>query len=137
MTNTTTTQSDIVKKLKSLFTQSNWSKINYTLEDDTVLTIEPCSYAPTVNADTVEFFMVSGTDWAGECDANTIDQLAERIIKSKKIAADYEEDKQKFYDYYNKYIKDNGGTEEQWEFYSDWHKDIYGYRPRVRPRKEV
>lgn len=36
--------------------------------------------------------------------------------------------------FYNKHIKGKTWDEidqEAWDFYSDWHKDMYGYRPRT------
>lgn len=35
--------------------------------------------------------------------------------------------------YYEKHIKGKSFDEidpERWDWYSDWHKDVYGYRPR-------
>jgi hypothetical protein len=36
--------------------------------------------------------------------------------------------------FYEKHIKDKTWEEidkETWDFYSDWHKDMYGFRPRT------
>lgn len=36
--------------------------------------------------------------------------------------------------FYEKHIKGKSWEEirqEDWDFYSDWHKDMYGYRPRT------
>ena len=35
--------------------------------------------------------------------------------------------------YFNNYIKDKPFNEiepERWDWYSDWHKDVFGFRPR-------
>ena len=35
--------------------------------------------------------------------------------------------------YFNNYIKDKSFNEiepERWDWYSDWHKDVFGFRPR-------
>lgn len=45
-----------------------------------------------------------------------------------------EENQAAFNAYYNKYIKGKTFEEigpETFSFYSDWHKDMYGYRPRL------
>ena len=46
----------------------------------------------------------------------------------------YREDNQERFDaYYEEHIKGKAWNEiepERWEFYSDWHKEMYGYRPR-------
>ena len=39
-----------------------------------------------------------------------------------------------FYAYYKEHIEGRTWEEiddEHWSFYSDWHKDMYGYRPRI------
>lgn len=45
-----------------------------------------------------------------------------------------EENQEKFDAYYEKNIKGKRWEDidpESWQFYSDWHKDMYGFRPRV------
>lgn len=45
-----------------------------------------------------------------------------------------EENKDAFNSFYEKHIKGKTWEEipqEDWDFYSDWHKDMYGYRPRT------
>lgn len=37
-------------------------------------------------------------------------------------------------EYFEKYIKGKSWEEidqDRWDWYSDWHKDVYGYRPRT------
>lgn len=44
-----------------------------------------------------------------------------------------EENQAKFDAFYEKHIKGKKREEidpENWDFYSDWHKDMYGFRPR-------
>ena len=44
-----------------------------------------------------------------------------------------EESQADFNAFYEKHIKGKSWEEiipENWDFYSDWHKDMYGYRPR-------
>jgi hypothetical protein len=43
-----------------------------------------------------------------------------------------DEQEPKINDYYNRYIRNKSWEEAEpyWDFYSDWHKDCYGYRPR-------
>jgi hypothetical protein len=47
----------------------------------------------------------------------------------------YRERNQEAFDaFYEKHIKGKSWEEidqEAWDFYSDWHKDMYGYRPRT------
>lgn len=44
-----------------------------------------------------------------------------------------EENQESFNKFYNEHIKGKTWEEiepEDWSFYSDWHKDMYGYRPK-------
>lgn len=44
------------------------------------------------------------------------------------------ENQASFNAFYEKHIKGKAWEEidqEAWDFYSDWHKDMYGYRPRT------
>ena len=44
------------------------------------------------------------------------------------------ENQTSFNAFYEKHIKGKSWEEirqEDWDFYSDWHKDMYGYRPRT------
>jgi hypothetical protein len=44
------------------------------------------------------------------------------------------ENQSSFNAFYEKHIKGRSWEEidpEAWDFYSDWHKDMYGYRPRT------
>ena len=55
-------------------------------------------------------------------------------IEQKEYTEREEPKLQKFYD---KHIKGKSFDEidpEDWEFYSDWHKDIFGYRPKLYAR---
>jgi hypothetical protein len=45
-----------------------------------------------------------------------------------------EEHRDSFNAFYEEHIKGKSWEEidpEDWDFYSDWHKDMYGYRPRT------
>ena len=45
-----------------------------------------------------------------------------------------EENEGKFLEFYKEYIEGKSLEEidpEDWSYYSDWHKDMYGFRPRM------
>lgn len=46
----------------------------------------------------------------------------------------FKREKPNFDRFYEEHIKGKTWNEidpDAWEFYSDWHKDMYGYRPRL------
>lgn len=48
-----------------------------------------------------------------------------------------EENQEQFDAFYEKNIKDKNCSEiddDTWSFYSDWHKDMFGYRPRSKEK---
>lgn len=82
---------------------------------------------------------------------NRISELTDILLKTsgKEYDRAYEEYKQLTFkqakeyrqenetelrNYYEKHIKGRSWRQidpQRWEFYSDWHKDVYGYRPRM------
>lgn len=83
--------------------------------------------------------------------AKSIDELAEWIAEYPKKVNELadrekkyiEENKPRLAEYFDKHfsgktweeVRDNESLYMSWSFYSDWYKDVYGYRPRevVRP----
>ena len=63
--------------------------------------------------------------WGGE---DTLEKLVKTLNRHEELAAEQEEDKVKIRKYFDKHQKD-GWDEDSWSFYSDWHKDIFGFRP--------
>lgn len=65
------------------------------------------------------------------CGAKSIEELAERLLsyeeKHKTMIEELNQMEEELLEYYNTYY----GTDKfNWDYYSDWHKDVYGFRPR-------
>lgn len=72
----------------------------------------------------------------GNCTADAWDIAYSEYNKLSTVLDErYREENQSAFDaFYEKHIKGKAWKEiepEAWQFYSDWHKDMYGYRPKV------
>lgn len=72
----------------------------------------------------------------GDCTTKAWDEAYNEYNKLNAILDERyrEENQASFNAFYEKHIKGKTWDEidqEAWDFYSDWHKDMYGYRPRT------
>lgn len=77
-------------------------------------------------------------DFMNPCD-NDWDVTYKKYFFLKSIMDERyrEENQERFDEFYEKNIKDKNWIEiddDTWSFYSDWHKDMFGYRPRSLER---
>lgn len=119
---TTMIRSELVKR----FEESGWKKIDITMKSDgRRITIKPCSYDDTITSEEqVDYFLTHDNIVYG---GDTLDNVAEQILNYDKLKQDMEDSKRELHEYYVAY---NDTDEMDWGYYSDWHKDVYGYRPR-------
>lgn len=71
----------------------------------------------------------------GDCTGDAWSEAYSEYCKLRAVQDErYREDNQKSFDaFYKKHIEGRSWEEiddETWSFYSDWHKDMYGFRPR-------
>lgn len=73
----------------------------------------------------VEYFLVDGPlPWLG---GSNFEKVCEDIANITELVNEQTKEKQELNNYFDKYY----GTDSfDFDWYSDWHKDIYGYRPR-------
>lgn len=117
------TKQDILNRLS----ESQWNTISLVVKTGHTLDIVPCSMTPITNETTVEFFIIDGPiPWM--C-AHNIEELLPQLNEFDKYWAEYTAEKEKLKTYYLQYIKDKNYTRDEWGFYSDWHKDVFGRRP--------
>lgn len=72
----------------------------------------------------------------GDCTSEAWEEAyKERSILCDVLDERYREENQAAFDaFYAKHIKGKSWEEidpDNWSFYSDWHKDMYGFRPRT------
>lgn len=87
-----------------------------------------CSMADIKSIDDVEYFMMECRfPWAG---SSKIEDIANLLNNWQARIDDENDDKLKL----RKYYEENYGTDEfNDDWFSDWHKDVYGFRPHNGP----
>ena len=116
------TERDLIEK----FIEARWEKIEVTCPDNVKLLITPCGYREISNVGDVDYFLVDGDlPWLG---ANNITQLVETINNHAELVIESDEEKKELQKFYEENIENNF-SQENWNLYSDWHKDVYGHRP--------
>ena len=117
----------VVNELVKRFESANWNDITLTMKcNNEEITISPCYYGdgiPTVSD--IEYYLVyCSMPWSGN---DSLEKIAKFLINYEKELNRQEEEKEKLHQYYVQYVNT---SEMDWDWYSDWHKDVYGYRPR-------
>lgn len=117
----------VTEELIKRITVNNFNRISVEMKcNGDVVYITPCSMAPEINSfDDIEYFLVDcRLPWAGN---DSIEKIAEFLINYERRIDENEEAKIRLKKYYDKY---HNTPKMDWDGYSDWYKDIYGYRPR-------
>ena len=121
-----------VETLVKIFEASNWKEIEITCPDGTEIAISPCGYGDVKSIDDVDCFLVYGDiPWMGGMDGKRIQKLVDEINNHAKMVEELENERKELRAYFEGGEAD-GWTKHDWSWYSDWHKDLYGYRPHGR-----
>lgn len=116
--------------LRTAFADNNWDHIIVHFTDGSTIGITAYSsyYGDEPRKEShIEWYEVSwGIDWEG---ANKLSDVVRICNTHADITRRNLEEKNKLRAYFDKHIKDGNYTAEEWDWYSDWHKDCYGYRP--------
>lgn len=127
-----------VQKLRKRIVAAQFQEITVRMAcNGDEVTIKPCSVVEPKSFDQVEYYLVFSPSlpWLG---GDTLEKIAEQLNGYKKMLEGVEDDKKKLSDI-KKQLEQGGIGRDEWDdlysFYSDYYKDIYGYRPRdvVRP----
>ena len=117
-----------VEQVIKAFEGNGWNDTKFTCPDGAKATVAPCGYEIKSIKDCEYFLIYWDMPWGGE---EKVEKLVETLNNHAKLAEEQEKDKASLHQYF----RDNekyGWTDDSWSFYSDWHKDVYGYRPHGR-----
>lgn len=123
----------ILKELENRFQKNNWKPIQIQMKStQETLLLTACSYCESITRlDDVEWILVEGSvcKYLG----GLPEEVADRLARYDELIKENENDKNKCRLYFEKYIKNKDTSTDEfqshYEFYSDWHKDIFGFRP--------
>lgn len=92
------------------------------------VTITFCSFGNINSINDIEYYLVDCRfPWAG---SSRIDDIANLLNNWTSKIEEENSEKKQIIDYYNKYY----GTDEfDADWFSDWHKDVFGFRPHGKP----
>ncbi len=113
--------------LEAIFSMNEWKETEITCPDGTVIAVSPCYYgeAPATR-EAIEYYLVySDIPWNG-CDS--LEKLAKKINGHAEAVAELDKERKELRAYFEAHER-NGWDSDSWSWYSDWHKDLYGYRP--------
>lgn len=115
------------------FEENNWNEITITMKcDNAVVVITPCTMGcvPMNKIEDVDYFLMKCTT-INTCGSENLDDIVKFLVNYEKEVKENETDIEKCRKYWEKHVK-NSTDKYMDDFYSDWHKDLFGYRPRRR-----
>ena len=133
----------IYNKLNRLFKENKFGDIIIDMKSTgAMLTLHACrDYDSKITElDQAEYILVTGLEDAPTF-SGTVNELCTSLANYDRLHQEWIEDTKKLGEYYEKYIRDGNRKYvqdktyaepewmEHWDWYSDWHKDLYGYRP--------
>lgn len=119
--------------------------INYLLNNGDSVYFTPCTVEygkPIKSLDDVEYYLVHSQVLDG---GGTIFDLSTSVVNADKAKECHEQSKKALLDFYKEniypykdipYSERSEELKENYGMYSDWHKDIFGYRPNTDAKDE-
>ena len=105
---------------------NGWKETTVICPDGTEATISPCGYGDIHSLSDCEYFLLYwDMPWGGE---DKIEKIVDKLNRHAELKAEDDKEKVKLRDYFEKGEAD-GWENYDWSWYSDWHKDLYGFRP--------
>lgn len=116
----------VAQELCNRIVANKFKEITITMKcNGDKVTIIPCGYEITSFPD-IEYFLVEcRLPWAGH---RTIEEVAQFLLNYETEIEENEKEKKALKKYYEEHKNEDRSS--WFDFYSDWHKDVYGYRPR-------
>lgn len=97
--------------------------------DGTLVWVTPCSSVEISSIEDCEYFLCEGDlPYMGN---SKLDKLVDSLNRHAELVAEAEAEKIKLRKFFERHEQD-GWDDDSWSWYSDWHKDVYGFRPHGR-----
>ena len=126
------------KALINKFEASNWERITINMKNSGhKITIIPESqlYIKPENLSQIEWFLVQGSPT--HIGGPSLDVLVNDLLRYDRLLIDLENDKKELKAFFDKNLAEEKNNpdfktyeSEAFGIYSDWHKDLFGFRPR-------
>lgn len=103
----------------------------FTCADGAKIEVRPCYYGDqATKVEDCDYFLIEDgiLPWLG---GDKVTDIVKVLNNHAELVAENEDDKAKLRAYFDEHER-KGWDAYTWDFYSDWHKDVYGYRPHGR-----
>lgn len=117
-----------IETAKEMIRNNNFGKTEFVCDDGTKVVVSPCYYIDSVSDfNQIDYYLVYGDlPWLG---GRTLEEVLNQINHHSELIKENNQQEHEIQAYFDRHQKE-GWTQEQFNMYSDWHKDVYGFRPR-------
>ena len=111
-----------------IIADNNFSESVFNLADGTIATVTPCFYGEGMpSMDDIEYYLVSVEDLPYLSD-DKLEKVADKFNKILDLRNEHDAEKIKLRKYFASHEAE-GWDDHSLQYYSDWHKDVFGFRP--------
>lgn len=120
-----------VEMMVEAFKRNEWEDTCFVLDDGSVACVSPCYYGDKypneMTLSDIEFFLVdcNGLPYISNEKLEEVVKTFNNIHELRKTEVSEKEKLRKYFDKH----QETGWDDDSFGFYSDWHKDLYGFRP--------
>lgn len=112
----------------STLARNGFKTTTFIADDGTPVEVTPCFYGDTVDSvEQCDYFLVEDgiLPWLG---GSSLEKVLNDLNRHADLVAESDAEKKDLRVYFDKH-QANGWDDDSWSWYSDWHKDVFGYRP--------
>lgn len=121
----------IEKELAKRIEAAGFEAITITMKvNGDRITITPCGYGDLNSFDDIDFYLMDSWE-TNLCGGETLEYVAKTIARYNDILKEDAEGIEQLKAHIRKH-----GEDSDWDFVSDFHKDLFGHRPHV-PNSQV
>ena len=118
------------EQITKILKDNHFAETVITCPDGVDVVVKPCSYADKItDISQCDYFLCYGDlPWMGD---DTVEKITRQINEHAKDLAELMDERKELRQFFDDH-QANGWDDDSWSWYSDWHKDLYGYRPHGR-----
>lgn len=121
----------IKTELQRRMEENNFKAIEIKMNiDKAVIRITPCSYGNITKVEDCEYFLMDCTT-INMLGHDTLEEVAKDIMNYQNMKESNNREIEECRQYWLKNVK-NSTSPYMDDYYSDWHKDLFGHRPKRR-----
>ena len=118
-----------IQQIATICANNGFQQFSVTMTNGDKLIIIPCmGYADIKDMNNIEYWLVEGPLPYMGCD--TVEKLVTQLNNYEKLVQNANVEKEKLKKFFDEHISGKNADDNTQSFYSDWHKDVFGFRPR-------